>query len=70
MNYLKIGNSKKFLVFLHGWGADLNSFLFTKDYFQSYTKLYVDFAGFGKTLEPNKPYFVSDYHNIFYDTAL
>lgn len=61
MNYLKFGNSKKFLVFLHGWGADLNSFLFTKDYFQDYTKLYVDFAGFGKTSEPNKPYFVSDY---------
>lgn len=61
MNYLKIGDSKKFLVFLHGWGADLNSFLFAKDYFGDYTKIFVDFAGFGRTLEPSKPYFVSDY---------
>ena len=61
MNYLKFGDSKKFLVFFHGWGADLNSFLFIKDYFCEYTKLFVDFAGFGKTSEPDKPYFVSDY---------
>lgn len=61
MHYLKFGDSKKFLVFLHGWGTDLNSFLFIKDYFYEHTKLFVDFAGFGKTSEPDKPYFVSDY---------
>lgn len=61
MNFLKFGDSKKYLVFLHGWGADLNSFLFAKDYFDGYSKIFVDFAGFGKTLEPMQPYFVSDY---------
>ena len=61
MNYLKFGESKKFIVFLHGWGADLNSFLFAKDYFQDYSKVFVDFAGFGKTPQPTKPYFVSNY---------
>lgn len=61
MNFIKFGNSKKFLVFLHGWGADLKSFLFAKDYFDEYSKLFVDFAGFGESQEPRKAYFVSDY---------
>lgn len=61
MNYLKFGDSKKFLVCLHGWGADLHSFLFLKDYFDDYTKIFVDFAGFGKTPEPSCVYGVSDY---------
>jgi predicted esterase len=33
MHYLKFGNSKRFIVFLHGWGSDLNSFLWLKNYF-------------------------------------
>lgn len=61
MHYLKFGDSKKYLVCLHGWGADLNSFLFLKDYFDDYTKLFVDFAGFGKTPEPPCAYNVLDY---------
>lgn len=61
MNYLKFGNSKKFLVFLHGWGADLNSFLWTKNYFNNYSLIYVDFAGFGKTPEPKTAWTVFDY---------
>lgn len=62
MNYLKFGTSKKYLVFLHGWGADLNSFLWLKDYFvEEYSMLFVDFAGFGKSEKPSVPYFVSDY---------
>ena len=61
MNYLKFGETKKYIVFLHGWGADLNSFLFVKDYFSEYTKVFLDFAGFGKTSEPVFSYTVSDY---------
>jgi len=61
MNYLKFGESKKFIVFLHGWGANLNSFLFAKNYFCDYTKLFVDFTGFGKSPEPVTSYCVSDY---------
>lgn len=63
MNYLRFGNSKNFLVFLHGWGADLNSFLWTKNYFFNYSLVYVDFAGFGKTPEPNTAWTVFDYAN-------
>ena len=62
MHYLKFGTSKKFLVFLHGWGADLNSFLWLKDFFvDEYSLLFLDFCGFGSSSEPEKPYSVSDY---------
>ena len=62
MHYLKFGSSKKFVVFLHGWGADLNSFLWLKDFLvDDYSVLLLDFCGFGKTPEPEKPYSVSDY---------
>ena len=67
MNFIKTGSSKNYLVFLHGWGADLNSFLFMHDYFCDYSKIFVDFAGFGKTAEPKRPYFVDDYVNELFD---
>lgn len=58
---MKFGNSKKFIVFLHGWGADKNSFLWLKDYFDGYSLVFVDFYGFGESSEPAKPYYLSDY---------
>lgn len=62
MHYLKFGNSKNFIVFLHGWGADSNSFLWLKDYFENdYSLVFLDFAGFGKSLEPIIPRTVQDY---------
>ena len=62
MHYLKFGSSKKYLIFLHGWGADLNSFLWLKDYFvDEYSLIFLDFHGFGKTGEPSSPFSVSDY---------
>lgn len=61
MNFIKFGDSKKYIVFLHGWGADKKSFLFVKNYFQDYSKIFVDFSGFGESLKIEKPYFVSDY---------
>ena len=62
MHYLKFGTSKKFIVFLHGWGADLNSFLWLKDFLaDEYSLLFIDFCGFGNSPEPERPYLVSDY---------
>lgn len=61
MNYLKFGSSKNFIVFLHGWGADKNSFLWLKDYFCDFSLIFVDFPGFGDSPEPTKPYSVFDY---------
>ena len=61
MKFLKFGNSSKFIVFLHGWGSDKNSFLWLKDNFKDKSLIFVDFDGFGESNEPTKPYFVSDY---------
>lgn len=61
MNYLKFGDSKNFIVFLHGWGADKNSFLWLKNYFLNYSLVFVDFAGFGESPEPKKSMSVFDY---------
>ena len=61
LNYIKIGEGKEFIVFLHGWGADLNSFYWLKNFYNDKVLLFVDFAGFGKSEEPDKPYFVDDY---------
>ena len=61
MKFLKFGNSKRFIVFLHGWAADKNSFLWVKDYIKNYTLLFLDFAGFGESREPERPYSVFDY---------
>ena len=61
MNYLKFGTSSDYMVFLHGWGADKNSFLWIKDNFPDKSLVFVDFAGFGETSEPSKPYSLSDY---------
>lgn len=67
MYYLKFGNSKKFIVFLHGWGADLNSFLWLKDFFvDDYSLIFLDFDGFGKSKENKNAMFVTDYVNNLY----
>lgn len=61
MKFLQVGLSKKYIVFLHGWGASKESFLMTKNYFFDYAKLYVDFAGFGESAEPCKVFSLNDY---------
>lgn len=61
MNFVKIGSGKKLIVFLHGWGGSIESFFWVKDYFSDVTMLFVDFPGFGKSPEPSKTYFVSDF---------
>lgn len=61
MVYLKFGDSKNYIVFLHGWGADKNSFLWLKNFFSDHSLIFLDFAGFGMSPQPSKPYYVSDY---------
>lgn len=61
MKFLEFGQSKKVIVFLHGWGASKETFLWTKNYFDEYKKIYVDFAGFGESPEPSKVFCLSDY---------
>lgn len=61
MKYLKFGDSKNFVVFLHGWGASKESFLWTKNYFKDFSLIYLDFEGFGESECPPKAYCVGDY---------
>lgn len=62
MHFLKFGNSKKYIVFLHGWGSDLNSFSWLKEYFENdYSLIFLDFDGFGKSDEPKESMSVFDY---------
>lgn len=61
MKFIKEGDSKKVIVFLHGWGQDKTAFLWTKNYFSDWCKIYVDFAGFGENPEPDKVFSLTDY---------
>ena len=48
------------MIFLHGWGANLQAFLFVAKVLDCHSVL-VDFYGFGKTPHPDYPLTVSDY---------
>ncbi len=48
------------MIFLHGWGANLQAFLFVAKALDCRSVL-VDFYGFGKTPHPDYPLTVSDY---------
>lgn len=63
MKYLKFNEtgSKNYIVFLHGWGASKNAFLWTQEYLSDFGLVYVDFSGFGESDEPDKPWTVFDY---------
>ena len=61
MNYLSFGSSKNVIVFLHGWGADKNSFLWIKNYFDDYTTIFIDFYGHGDSVDAKSSYCLDDF---------
>lgn len=64
MFYETFGRKKNpAIVFLHGWGGSLVSWLGTAKAMASlgFYSVVVDFAGFGKSAEPNESYCVEDY---------
>ena len=64
MYYRFLGDTKeKVVLFLHGWGADSNSFCGVVSCLpkNNVSYLLVDFLGFGKSEEPAVPYNVYDY---------
>ena len=64
MFYKRFGESKKFIVFLHGWGASHNDFLWIKDNFEEdFSLLFLDFSGFGYSKEVVRALTISDYVN-------
>lgn len=61
INYTRTGKGKT-LLFLHGWGANLESFNgITKPLENDYDVIALDFPGFGKSTEPRKPWDLDDY---------
>ncbi|MBE0449907.1 MAG: alpha/beta hydrolase [Clostridia bacterium] len=61
INYTRSGNGKT-LLFLHGWGANLDSFkVLTDDLVRSYEVVAIDFPGFGLSDTPQVPWNLTDY---------
>ena len=64
INYIKKGEGKP-VIFLHGWGQNINSFSPMIDSLsKTHTVWAIDFPGFGESSEPDFPYTIYDY-NIF-----
>ena len=61
VHYIRKGTGQP-IVFLHGWGANLDSFTRLIDAVQkTHEVIALDFPGFGKSQEPNHPWNLDDY---------
>lgn len=64
MNFITFGKRQNpVVIFLHGWGGSVNSFLGVARVISSFGfyAVVLDFAGFGKTKEPDEPKSIYDY---------
>lgn len=62
INYCLGGKGEETVLFLHGWGANLNSFFFYAEQLKSsYKTLLIDFCGFGESEKLAYPLTVFDY---------
>lgn len=66
VNYLDYGNKKKdTMVFLHGWGQNIEMMKMVADPFQEdFRIIIVDFPGFGKSAEPKEAMGVDGYTKV------
>lgn len=65
LNYLEYGDGKECLIFLHGWGQNIQMMKPVADYFQKEYKIYIlDLPGFGYSSEPTFAYQVEDYVDV------
>ena len=65
VNYEKVGSGECELVFLHGWGGEIDSFKFICKYLKNeYRALFIDFPPFGKSTEMQKPWTIFDYAEL------
>src|ERR1700749_4171809 len=61
INFREEGEGKP-LVFLHGWGSNLQAFTRVQDYFKDeFHTFAIDLPGMGKSQEPNEVWGVEDY---------
>lgn len=64
INYKLIGTGKTQIVFLHGWGGNIDSFEWVSKYLSDTTALFIDFPPFGKSQEPLEPFTIFDYAEL------
>lgn len=65
VNYEIVGSGECELVFLHGWGGEIDSFKFICKYLKNeYRALFIDFPPFGKSTEMQKPWTIFDYAEL------
>lgn len=61
INYERSGSGKP-ILFLHGWGTDLQSFsCLSEPLSKFHDVISIDFPGFGKSTEPQTPWNLDDY---------
>jgi pimeloyl-ACP methyl ester carboxylesterase len=62
-------NAAQSLVFLHGWGADINVFSPLRRYYaRGFRVVAIDFPAFGKSGAPLLPFTIFDYYDIIIAT--
>lgn len=65
INYEIVGTGKCDLVFLHGWGGNIDSFKFVCKYLKfDYRALFIDFPPFGKSTEMQTSWTIFDYAEV------
>lgn len=57
IHYKEYGKGDKTLVFIHGWGCDLNAWKYQFDYFKDqYQIVFIDLPGYGQSDKTEKEY--------------
>lgn len=65
VHYKILGNGDNQVVFLHGWGGNIDSFSFVcKDLDFNYKALLIDFPPFGESAQPKETFTIFDYAQI------
>ncbi len=65
INYIDYGNGDNTLVFLHGWGQNIEMMKMLGDKFQKYNRIIIlDLPGFGLSEEPKCVYTLYDYVDV------
>jgi pimeloyl-ACP methyl ester carboxylesterase len=75
VHYKEYGQGEKSLVFIHGWGCDLNTWKYQFDYFKdTYHVVLIDLPGFGQSDKVEKDYtidlFAQAVLEIIYDLEI
>ena len=64
VNYIIEGSGEINIVYLHGWGGSVSSFLPLAKHMSFATNILIDFPPFGESDEPSVPFELNDYVNI------